>query len=207
MENTCLPSGFHVTACARRFIHLRGHDAYLNTPMCVYFERKGAEGKYITTSHLVDLFRLWTSKIGYARLGFHGLSLYPLRRHHDYSPGGPVWQQYQYYRPMALRRLSYLSPRSSRHLHQGCQCGHETSREVHQHWPPHTKSTSFRNLIIFPFQVFPQWPLRLRVPSSSFMTILQTFNLMGFFSFVVLGSTEAQAIKKSVYHHTLYLLS
>ena len=44
MENTCLPSGCPVTACARRFLHLRGHDADLNTPMCVYFERKVAEG-------------------------------------------------------------------------------------------------------------------------------------------------------------------
>ena len=71
MENTYLPSGCPVTACARRFIHLCSHDADLNTPMCVYFERKGAEGKSVTASHLVALLRLWTSKIGYARLGFH----------------------------------------------------------------------------------------------------------------------------------------
>ena len=71
MENTYLPSGCPVTACARRFLHLRGHDADLNMPMCVYFERKGAEWKYVTASHLVALLRLWTSKIGYARLGFH----------------------------------------------------------------------------------------------------------------------------------------
>ena len=58
-------------ACARRFLHLRGHDADLNMPMCVYFERKGAEGESVTTSHLVALLRLWNSKIGYARLGFH----------------------------------------------------------------------------------------------------------------------------------------
>ena len=36
MENTCLPLGYPVMACARRFLHLRGHDAYSNTPMCVY---------------------------------------------------------------------------------------------------------------------------------------------------------------------------
>ena len=71
MENTCLPSGCPVMAWARRFLHLRGHDADLNTPMCVYFERKGAEGKYVTTSHFVALLRFWTSNIGYARLGFH----------------------------------------------------------------------------------------------------------------------------------------
>ena len=71
MENTCLPSGCPVTACSRCFLHLRGHDADLNTPMCVYFEHKGTEGKSVTTSHLVARLRLWTSKIGYARLGFH----------------------------------------------------------------------------------------------------------------------------------------
>ena len=71
MENTCLPSVCPVTACARRFIHLRGHDADLNMPMCVYFERKGAVGKSVTTHYLVALLRHWTSKIGYARLGFH----------------------------------------------------------------------------------------------------------------------------------------
>ena len=71
MENTCLPSGCPITACARHFLHLCGHDADLNTPMCVYFERKGAVGKSVTTSHLMALLRLWTSKIGYARLGFH----------------------------------------------------------------------------------------------------------------------------------------
>ena len=71
MENTCLPSGCPVMACARHFLHLRDHDSDLNTTMCVYFERKGAEGKSVTTSHLVALLRLWTSKIGYDRLGFH----------------------------------------------------------------------------------------------------------------------------------------
>ena len=37
MENTRLPSGCPVVACARHFLHLRDHDADLNTPMCVYF--------------------------------------------------------------------------------------------------------------------------------------------------------------------------
>ena len=69
MENTCFPSGCPAMACARHFLHLCGHDADLNTPMWVYFEHKGAEGKSNTTSHLVALLRLWASKIGYARLG------------------------------------------------------------------------------------------------------------------------------------------
>ena len=58
-------------ACARRFLHLCNHDTDLNTPMCVYFERKIAKGKSVTTSHLVAFLRLWAIKIGYARLGFH----------------------------------------------------------------------------------------------------------------------------------------
>ena len=58
-------------ACARRFLHLRNHDADFNTLMCVYFEPKGAEGKSVTTYHLVALLRLWAINIGYARLGFH----------------------------------------------------------------------------------------------------------------------------------------
>ena len=71
MGNTCLLLGCPVMACARRFLHLRYHGADLNTPMSVYFKRKGAEGKSITTSHLVALLRLCTSNIGYASLGFH----------------------------------------------------------------------------------------------------------------------------------------
>ena len=71
MENTCLPSGFPVIAGVRLFLHLRSHDADFNNPMCVYFERKGAEGKSVTTSHLVALLQLWASKIGYACLEFH----------------------------------------------------------------------------------------------------------------------------------------
>ena len=71
MDNTCLQLGCPVVACARRFLHLRNNDADLNTPMCVYFEHKGEEGKYVTSNHLVALLRLWAGKIGLARLGFH----------------------------------------------------------------------------------------------------------------------------------------
>ena len=55
MGNTCLPLGCTVVACARRFLHLRDHDADLNTLMCVNGERKGVEGKPVTTSPLVVL--------------------------------------------------------------------------------------------------------------------------------------------------------
>ena len=47
MKNARLPSGCPVVACARCFLHLRDHDADLNTPMCVYFERKGTEGNML----------------------------------------------------------------------------------------------------------------------------------------------------------------
>ena len=86
MRNTCLSSGCPIMSCTRRFLHLRDHDADLNMPMCVYFERKGAEGKAVTTSHLVALLRLWTSKIGYARLGFHPHEI----GSHSLRSGGPM---------------------------------------------------------------------------------------------------------------------
>ena len=73
-------------AYAWRFLHLRDHDADLNTRMCVYFNRKGAEGKSITTYHLVALLRLWASKIGYARLGFHPHKI----GSHSLRPGGAM---------------------------------------------------------------------------------------------------------------------
>ena len=52
-------------------MHLRDHNADLSTLMCVYFEHKGAEGKYVTSTNLVALLRLWAGEIGFARLGFH----------------------------------------------------------------------------------------------------------------------------------------
>ena len=60
-----------MVACARSFLHLRDNDTYLNMPICVYFKRKGAEGKSVTRTHLVALLRLWAGKVGFYRLGFH----------------------------------------------------------------------------------------------------------------------------------------
>ena len=71
MENTCLTLCFPVVACAHHFLHLHNNDADLNTPMCVYFGCKGAEGKSVTSIHLVALLRRWAGKIGFARFGFH----------------------------------------------------------------------------------------------------------------------------------------
>ena len=66
MENTRLPLGYPVMACARRFLHLHDHDADLNMPMCVYFERNGAEEESVTSTHLVALLRLWAGNIGFS---------------------------------------------------------------------------------------------------------------------------------------------
>ena len=63
--------GCPVVACTLCFLHLRDNDADLNTPMCIYFQRKGAEGKSATSTHFVDILRLWDGKIGLSRLGFH----------------------------------------------------------------------------------------------------------------------------------------
>ena len=71
MDNTCLPLVCFMVACTRRFLHLRNNDADLDIPMCVYFERKGAEGKSVTSTHLLALLQIFSSKIGFARLGFH----------------------------------------------------------------------------------------------------------------------------------------
>ena len=71
MDNTRLPLGYPVMACARRFLHLRDHDTDLNMPMCVYFECKRAEGEYVTSTHLVARLRLWAGKIVFSRLEFH----------------------------------------------------------------------------------------------------------------------------------------
>ena len=39
--------------------------------MYVYFERKGAKGKSVTSTHLVALLMIWAGKIGFDQLGFH----------------------------------------------------------------------------------------------------------------------------------------
>ena len=76
------------------------------------------------------------------------LSLSPLRRRHNTSPGWPIQQHHQDHWKMVLRCLPHLSSRSGRHLHQGRQCGHETSHVVHQHCPAPTTTPSFRTLLI-----------------------------------------------------------
>ena len=66
MDNTRLPLGYLVMACARRFLHLCDNNDDLEIPKCVYFEHKGAVGKSVTGTHLVDILWLWSGKIGFA---------------------------------------------------------------------------------------------------------------------------------------------
>ena len=66
MKNTRLLLGCPVVACARRFLHLCDNDDDLEIPKCVYFEHKGAVGKSVTGTHLVDILWLWSGKIGFA---------------------------------------------------------------------------------------------------------------------------------------------
>ena len=66
MKLTRLLLGCPVVACAWRFLHLCDNDADLDTPICVYFERKGAVGKSVTSTHLVDILQLWAGNIGFA---------------------------------------------------------------------------------------------------------------------------------------------
>ena len=66
IELTRLLLSCPMVACARSFIHLRNNDADLNTPICVYFESKGAAVKSVTSTHLVALIRLYAENIGFA---------------------------------------------------------------------------------------------------------------------------------------------
>ena len=66
MKLTRLILGFPVVACTCRFLHLRNNNAELDTPICVYFKRKGAAGKSVTSTHLVALLRLWYGNIGFS---------------------------------------------------------------------------------------------------------------------------------------------
>ena len=81
MENTCLLLVCPVAACARRLLHLRNNDNYLDMPICIFFGRKGVVGKSITSTHLVYLLRIWAGNIGFARLGFqpHKICSHSLR--------------------------------------------------------------------------------------------------------------------------------
>ena len=63
--------GCPVVACTCCFLHLRDNNADLDTPICVYFDRRGAAGKSATSTHLVSHLWLWDANIVFAKLGFH----------------------------------------------------------------------------------------------------------------------------------------
>ena len=64
MELTRLLLDCPLVAFTRLFLHLRDNDAGLDTPICVYFERKGGAVKSVTRTPLVALLRLWSGNIG-----------------------------------------------------------------------------------------------------------------------------------------------
>ena len=66
MELNRLLLGCPMMACAWRFLHLRNNNADLEMPICVYFKRKGAVGKSVTSTHVVALLRIWAGKIGFS---------------------------------------------------------------------------------------------------------------------------------------------
>ena len=55
--------GDPVTAAARRYLHLRLHDAPPNTPMCTYYVDPGAAQKSVTGSNIVFHLRATARKI------------------------------------------------------------------------------------------------------------------------------------------------
>ena len=70
-EATGLLHGDAVTAGARRFLHLRSHNAPPDTPICVYYEAPGAAQKSVTGSHIVKHLRETARAIGFKKLGFY----------------------------------------------------------------------------------------------------------------------------------------
>ena len=58
--------------------------------MYVYFERKGAKGKSVTSTHLVALLMIWAGKIGFDQLGFHQ---YEIGSHSLRSGGAMILHQ------------------------------------------------------------------------------------------------------------------
>ena len=70
MEATGINVGCAVGVAAERFLHLRLHCVYLDTPICNYFSSGRSEGSSVTSRHVVDILRLWAGHIGFQRLGF-----------------------------------------------------------------------------------------------------------------------------------------
>ena len=71
MEVTGLLHRDPVTAAARRYLHLRLHDAPPDTPICTYYVAPGAAQKLVTGSNIVFHLRATARKIGFQRLGLH----------------------------------------------------------------------------------------------------------------------------------------
>ena len=71
MESTGLDHGDAVTAAARRFLHLRSHDADLDTPLCTYYTTPGGPPSSVSSRHITATLRIEAKKIGFQKLGFY----------------------------------------------------------------------------------------------------------------------------------------
>ena len=71
MEASGLLHGCPVVAAARRFIHLRSHNADPDLPICSYHTSPKSAPTSISSRHITATLRLEATKIGFQTLGFH----------------------------------------------------------------------------------------------------------------------------------------
>ena len=71
METTDLEHGNPVSSVARRFLHIRQHNAEPDTTIFSYFPTTGVFPKSVTSTNIVSLLWLHADKLGFQRLGFY----------------------------------------------------------------------------------------------------------------------------------------
>ena len=57
--------GCALGTAAERFLHLRLHFVYLDTPICTYFSSGRNEGSSFASRHVVAILQLWAGHIGF----------------------------------------------------------------------------------------------------------------------------------------------
>ena len=71
MEATGLPHGDPVVAAAQRFLHLRHHQAPLDTPICTYYATSVTAASSVTGREITSTLRHCAAKMGYQRMGLY----------------------------------------------------------------------------------------------------------------------------------------
>ena len=81
MEASGLDNGDGVVAAARRYLHLRDHNAPPETPICAYFIPDSPLPTSISSRHVTFTLREEARKIGFQKLGFfpHEIGSHSLR--------------------------------------------------------------------------------------------------------------------------------